>query len=114
MENESIDDRLTNFLQNGKDWERKQTNIPGVFLIRLPPFRSRPACLGVELDVLNRGGGGGNRRRGIIIRTKEEIQQLSNIITNDKLIELTSGIEKVNPAQAAGTVSNVDSEVFEV
>jgi hypothetical protein len=54
----SIDDkekRLTEFLEKGKDWERKQTNIPGVFLIRLPQFRSRPACIGVELDVLNRG-----------------------------------------------------------
>lgn len=29
------DKRLIEFLQNGKDWERKQTNIPGVFLIRL-------------------------------------------------------------------------------
>jgi hypothetical protein len=30
------DNRLMEFLQNGKDWERKQTNIPGIFLIRLP------------------------------------------------------------------------------
>ncbi len=112
MANEPTDSRLTDFLENGKDWERKQTNIPGVFLLRLPAFRSRPACIGIELDVLNRGGG--NRRRGIIIRSKEEIQQLSEIVTNEKLIELTSTIEKVNPTQTAKIASNVDSEIFEV
>jgi hypothetical protein len=88
MSSDQKDRRLTEFLQNGKDWERKQTNIPGVFLIRLPQFRSRPACIGVELDILNRGGGG-NRTRGIILRTKEELQQLLDIVNNKKLTELT-------------------------
>jgi hypothetical protein len=57
MSADQKDKRLKEFLENGKDWERKQTNIPGVFLIRLPQFRSRPACIGIELDMFNRGGG---------------------------------------------------------
>ena len=96
MSTDQKDKRLIEFLENGKDWERKQTNIPGVFLMRLPQFRSRPACIGVELDALNRGGGS-NRRRGIILRTSEELQQLLHIVTNKKLSELMSSIEKVNP-----------------
>lgn len=83
-------------MENGKDWERKETNIPGVFLIRLPQFRSRPACIGVELDVLKRGGGS-SRMRGIILRTKEELEQLLDVVTNKKLEDLTSSIEKINP-----------------
>ena len=113
MSTDQKDRRLTEFLENGKDWERKQTNIPGVFLIRLPQFRSRPACIGVELDVLNRGVGG-NRRRGIILRTNEELQQLLDIVTNKKLIELTSSIEKVNPVQQANMGANLDNEIFEI
>ena len=113
MSDESMDSRLTTFLESGKDWERKQTNIPGVFLIRLPQFRGRPACIGIELDVLNRGGGS-SKRRGIIIRTKEELQQLSEIVTNEKLAELTSAIENVNPVQQASSGSSLDSEIFEV
>lgn len=101
------------FLEKGKDWERKQTNVPGVFLIRLPQFRSRPACIGVELDVLNRGSGG-NRRRGIILRTSEELKQLLDIVTNKKLSELTSSIEKVNPVQQANMGANLDNEIFEI
>lgn len=113
MSADQKDKRLIEFLENGKDWERKQTNIPGVFLIRLPQFRSRPACIGVELDALNRGGGG-NRRRGIILRTSEELQQLLDIVSNKKLRELTSSIEKVNPVQQASMVANLDNEIFEI
>jgi len=113
MSADQKDKRLIEFLENGKDWERKQTNIPGVFLIRLPQFRSRPACIGVELDALNRGGGG-NRRRGIIIRTSNELQQLLDIVTNKKLNELTSSIEKVNPVQQTNVAANIDNEIFEV
>jgi hypothetical protein len=32
----SADQRLTQFLKEGKDWERKATSIPGIFLLRLP------------------------------------------------------------------------------
>ena len=114
MGNETVDNRLTDFLNEGKDWERKQTNVPGVFLLKLPAFRSRPACIAIEVDVLGRGGGGGaNRRRGLIIRSKEEMEQLSNILTNGKVIELASAVEKVNPVQT-NTSSTMDSEVFEI
>ena len=54
MGNETVDNRLTDFLNEGKDWERKQTNVPGVFLLKLPAFRSRPACIAIEIDALGR------------------------------------------------------------
>jgi hypothetical protein len=60
-----------------------------------------------------RGAGGGNRRRGLIIRSKEEIEQLSNILNNDKVIDLASAVETVNPVQTS-TSSMVDSEIFEI
>ena len=113
MTNGKVDNRLTDFLKNGNDWERKQTNVPGVFLLKLPAFRSRPACIAIEIDALGQGGGGGNRRRGLIIRAKEELEHLSNILNNDKVVELASAVEKVNPVKT-GTSSTVDSEVFEI
>ena len=111
--NETVDNRLTDFLKEGNDWERKQTNIPGVFLLKLPAFRSRPACIAIEIDVMGQGGGGGNRRRGLIIRTKEDIEHLSNILNNDKVIELAYAVENLNPFQTC-TSSNVDSELVEI
>ena len=113
MTNETVDDRLTDFLREGKDWERKQTNVPGVFLLKLPAFRSRPACIAIEIDALGQGAGGGNRRRRLIIRSKKEIEQLSNILDNDKVIDLASAVETVNPVQTS-TSSTVDFEIFEI
>jgi len=113
MSTDQKDKRLVEFLENGKDWERKQTNVPGVFPLRLPQFRSRPACIAVELDVLNRGGGS-NRRRGIILRTSEELKQLLDIVTNEKITELTSSVEKVNPVQQTTAAANLDNEIFEI
>jgi hypothetical protein len=112
MTKETVDNRLTDFLNEGKDWERKQTNVPGVFLLKLPAFRSRPACIAIEIDALGQGGGGGNSRSGLIIRSKGDIEQLSNILNNDKVMELASAVEKVNPVQTS--TSTVDSEVFEI
>ena len=111
MTKETVDNRLTDFLNEGKDWARKQTNLPGVFLLKSPAFRSRPTCIAIEIDAVGQGGGGGNRRRGLIIRSKEDIDKLSNILNNDKVVELASAVEKVNPVQTS--TSTVDSEVFE-
>ena len=113
MTNETVGNRLTEFLKEGNDWERKQTNVPGVFLLKLPAFKSRPACIAIEIDAMGQGGGGANRRRGLIIRTKDDIEHLANILNNDKVIELASAVEKVNPIKT-GTSSTVDSEVFEI
>lgn len=63
--------------------------------------------------MLNRGGGS-NRRRGIILRTNEELKQLLNVVTNKKLGDLTSSIEKINPVQQANMGAKLDSEIFEI
>jgi hypothetical protein len=39
MEKETIDYRLSDFLNNGNDWERKQTSIPGVFYSNYLPSK---------------------------------------------------------------------------
>jgi hypothetical protein len=112
---ENIESKLKEFLENGKDWERKQTNIPGVFLLRLPAFRSRPEYVAIEIDAMSRGGGGsGNRRRGIIIKSEEEIKEISKILENPKLINLAESLEKINPPQVKSSTSTIDSEIFEV
>jgi len=111
---ENIESKLKEFLENGKDWERKQTNIPGVFLLRLPAFRSRPECVAIEIDATSRGGGGGNRRRGIIIQSEEEIQEISQIFENPKITGLAAALEKINTPQVRSSTSTIDSEIFEV
>lgn len=46
----TVNERLLQFLKEGKDWERKTTNIHGVFLLKLPIFKGRPASLVIEIN----------------------------------------------------------------
>jgi hypothetical protein len=49
----AADQRLTQFLKKGKDWERKSTSIPGIFLLRLSGLRSTvPPSLAIEVNLL--------------------------------------------------------------
>jgi hypothetical protein len=41
----AVEDRLTGFLRDARDWERKAINIPGVFLLKLPSSRTRQILL---------------------------------------------------------------------
>jgi hypothetical protein len=34
------------FLNEGKDWEKKATSIPGIFLLRLPGLKSAAPSIG--------------------------------------------------------------------
>ena len=41
----SSGEKLGQFLEEGKDWERKPTNVSGIFLFKLPEYRGRPPHL---------------------------------------------------------------------
>jgi hypothetical protein len=46
----TIDERLTKFVRDTKDWERMATNIGGVFLLKLPSYKTRPASVAIEIN----------------------------------------------------------------
>jgi hypothetical protein len=46
----AIEDRLTGFLRDARDWERRATNIPGVLLLKLPSSRTRKAAIAIEIS----------------------------------------------------------------
>ena len=83
-----VDERLTEFLSKGENWERKPTSIPGLFLLKLPALR------------------------GIIIKSNLELVQIRDILTNVKLEQLTKSVEEVNPE--VKTVSKSASDIFEI
>jgi hypothetical protein len=47
---EEVNKRLIQFLNDGGNWERKTTNIPGAFLFKLPTSKGRPASLAIEIN----------------------------------------------------------------
>ena len=48
-----LEDALKDILRNGRDWDRKPTTIPGVFILRFPKYKTIPPRLVVELNPIN-------------------------------------------------------------
>ena len=107
----STDNRLNQFLNDGKDWEKKATNIPGVFLLRLPSFKRRPAALAIEVNPVG-ASGAVTKRRGILVRSSKELEEINKLLSHSKIAELAKLIDQVNPRTTADGGS--ESPVFEI
>jgi len=107
-----VDERLTQFLSQGNDWERKVTSIPGVFLLKLPTFKSRPESIVIEVNPVDTSGSP-TKKRGIIIRSSSELEQIRNILTNVKLEQLAKSIDEVNP-EVKTSAAKDSSDVFQI
>ena len=107
-----VDERLSQFLKEGKDWERKATSIQGVFLIKLPEYKSRPAYIAIEINPVDTTGIA-TKKRGILIKSRSELEQISNILTNVKIVQLATSIDEVNPEKKTKPVSS-ENDVYEI
>jgi|YelNatPaOPRAMG01_1025707.scaffolds.fasta_scaffold378017_1 hypothetical protein len=92
----SLEDKLKDFLENGKDWERRQTTIAGVFILKIPQLKSKPASIAVELNPVDEYGNP-TKRRGVILRNSEELKEFKNLINNEKLEYLLKVLDDINP-----------------
>ena len=106
------DERLSQFLKEGKDWEKKATSIPGVFLLKMPEFKSRPSCIALEINPVDTLGAA-TKKRGILIKSRAELEQISNILNNVKIVQLAASIDEVNPEKKTKSIPS-QTDVFEV
>ncbi|MEM4251637.1 MAG: hypothetical protein QW828_07380 [Candidatus Bathyarchaeia archaeon] len=88
--------KLAEFLKSGKDWERKGTSLPGVFILKMPTYRGTPARLAVELNPVDEVGRP-TRKRGILLRSAAELIDYKKILGDERLLNLLKNIDSVNP-----------------
>src|SRR5947207_695991 len=108
----TIEDRLASFLKDARDWERRATNIPGVFLLKLPSSRTRQAAVAIEINPVD-ATGSATKKRGIVIRSASELNEFNRILANQKLGDLATKVDEVNPKQREGPTATA-SNVFEI
>jgi hypothetical protein len=106
------DGKMSQFFKEGKDCGRKVTSIPGVFLIKLQEYRSRPSCITMEIKPVDTSWMA-TRKRGVLIRSHSEPKQTSNILTRNKIMQLTDSIDDVNPKKKTKPMST-ETHVFEI
>jgi hypothetical protein len=95
------EEKLADFLKIGKDWSRMRTSVPSVFVVKLPPYRSSPARLVVELNPVDESGTP-KKRRGLILRSAAELEEFKVLFSDEKLPKLLSMIDSVNPKFEGG------------
>ena len=105
----AIDERPTGFLKDAKAWERRATNIPGVFLMKLPS--SRTGSHFHEINPVD-SAGSATKKRGMVARSASELDEFNRILANQKLVELARKVDQANPKQKEATIGG--SEVFEI
>ena len=94
-----MESKLADFLKSGKDWERRPTTLPGVFVLKLPPFRGSPTRLAVELNPVDEMGRP-TRKRGVLVRSSEELAQYKKMMNEEKLALLLKSVDELSPRPA--------------
>jgi hypothetical protein len=109
---EEANERLRQFLEEGRNWERKGTNIAGVFLFRLPTSKGKRASLAIEINPID-AYSSITKKRGVVIRSSSELDEISRLLSHPKVDELSKKIDAVNPKREA-TTSKAGPDIFEI
>jgi len=94
----SLEEKLKNFLEKGKDWERIRTTVNGIFILKIPKskIKNKPSFIVVELNPTDEYGNP-TKKRGVILRNLEELKEFRNLINNEKLEYLLKALDNINP-----------------
>ncbi len=113
MKEGKLSESLKVFLEKGADWERKLTSLPGVFLVKMPPFGKLPTRLVVEINPVD-ASGNPTKRRGYTLRNSAELKSFRDILADDKLGSLLAGVDEVNPKSPERPRPEQGKEVIEI
>jgi hypothetical protein len=106
------EERLEEFLRTGNDWEKLKTSIPGVFVQKLPPYRSSPSRLAIEVNPVD-ASGNPTKRRGLLIRFPDEFDTFKEILNDEKFPKLLTLLETVNPGSGR-RARKLDGDILEI
>ena len=91
----NIEADLKEHLTNGKDWEKMETPIEGVMVVKVPATKTRPALLFLEVNPIINGKP--LKRKGLFVGNQEILLKFTEALQDDKTYELIRVMENVNP-----------------
>jgi len=107
----SSEDKLSSFLRVGPDWGRLKTSVSGIFILKMPAYKSSPARLAIELNPTD-DSGSPTKKRGLVLRSSEELEEYKAVFQYDKLAPLLQAVDGINPKQKK--VPKVGEEVLQI
>jgi hypothetical protein len=113
LSEERLERTLKQFLEEGREWERRPTSIAGVFILKLPSYKGSPQKLSVEINPID-ASGNPTKKRGLVIRSLSELREFRQLLNDDKLERVMSGVERVNPPATKVLRPKKEAGVIEV
>ncbi|KXA94384.1 hypothetical protein AKJ65_04550 [candidate division MSBL1 archaeon SCGC-AAA259E19] len=96
MSKDKLEESLSQFLEDGDDWERKKTSVDGVFILKLPEYKGNPPRLAIELNPTD-SSGNPTKKRGLMTFDMREFETFRELIGEEGLDGLMETIMEVNP-----------------
>ncbi|NMC06560.1 MAG: hypothetical protein GYA24_15190 [Candidatus Lokiarchaeota archaeon] len=91
----SQEKQMKEFLKNGQDWEKMSTkDLPGVFVVKMPATKSRPALLALEVNPMKDGKP--MKRKGLFVTSKDMLVSFQEILTSDGTFSVMRSVEQIN------------------
>ncbi len=97
-----LEQGIADLLENGEDWARQRTSVPGIFLQKLPAWKRLPDRIAVEMNPADEAGSP-TKKNGLRLFTLEEYEVFNKLMSYEGLPTLLEAIAKVNPI-SKGTV----------
>ena len=92
----TIEDQLKEHIKNGADWEKMETPIEGVSVVKVPATKTRPALLFLEINPLKENGQP-LKRKGLFVGSKEMLIKFGEALNDDDTFRLIEELGKINP-----------------
>ena len=86
------------FLKTGSDWGRLKTSVPGIFVLKMPAYKSSPARLAIELNPTD-GSGSPTKKRGLVLRSQRSSGSTGRSSSTTSWQPLLKSVDGVNPAK---------------
>ena len=102
-----IENQLKDHLKNSKDWEKMDTPIQGVSVVKVPATKTRPALLFLEINPLKEDGSP-MKRKGLFVGSKEMLIKFSEALNDDKTFQLIQELERVNPKETKNSTKKLE------
>jgi hypothetical protein len=102
-----LSESLKEFIEEGQDWERKNTSVKGVSIIRLPSYKNRAASLAIDINPVGENGLP-MKKKGIMIMNAAELHAFREAFKNEKLDNLINVLEEVTGRKTTGKPVKAD------
>lgn len=103
----SLIDHLNDHLEHAKDWDKMETDIPGVYVVKVPGTRNRNARLMIEVNPVDPVTKTPKKKKGLFISDFEMYLQYQEILQEDQVAKLIKTLDDLNPNPTTPTEKKV-------